>query len=339
MEISSSNMSSYNNNNYLMTFTSKMSKISDKAYKTKVSFPSKPDYLSNSKISKILNNKTLHKKCRTNNNSFSIKEDINKVNKKKDNFIYVQNNDISELFERNDNKENINLNQSNLFRTINYNRNKPYIKKTNTNKPIIKKENINSLSKEYNIDEIKGINNFITNNKTNRRNKLDKDMIKTKIIELSSLKKLIFDNNSFNNFKFFKKLNKTRNNKNNLNISNNISTINYVSNEIIRHKKTKTQNLINNFLTERTRIINRINTKIKTSSKKFGRNIKVNTSSNHFTYSNSIEKDFNKTNYIQPRPFRIESDKSPKENIYLNSNNNFYYDEKLLKLKIKKLKE
>ena len=83
MEISSSNMSSYNNNNYLMTFTSKMSKISDKAYKTKVSFPSKPDYLSNSKISKILNNKTLHKKCRTNNNSFSIKEDINKVNKKK----------------------------------------------------------------------------------------------------------------------------------------------------------------------------------------------------------------------------------------------------------------
>ena len=338
MEISSSNMSSYNNNNYLMTFTSKMSKISDKAYKTKVSFPSKPDYLSNSKISKILNNKTLHKKCRTNNNSFSIKEDINKVNKKKDNFIYVQNNDMSELFERNDNKENINLNQSNLFRTINYNRNKPYIKKTNTNKPIIKKENINSLSKEYNIGEIKGINNFITNNKTNRRNKLDKDMIKTKIIELSSLKKLIFDNNSFNNFKFFKKLNKTRNNKNNLNISNNISTINYASNEIIRHKKTKTQNLINNFLTERTRIINRINTKIKTSSKKFGRNIKVNTSSNHFTYSNSIEKDFNKTNYIQPRPFRIESDKSPKENIYLNSNNNFYYDEKLLKLKIKNQK-
>ena len=47
---------------------------------------------------------------------------------------------------------------------------------------------------------------------------------------------------------------------------------------------------------------------------------------------------FNKTNYIQPRPFRIESDKSPKENIYLNSNNNFYYDEKLLKLKIKNQK-
>ena len=153
---------------------------------------------------------------------------------------------------------------------------------------------------------------------------------------LSSLKKLIFDNNSFKNFKFFKKLNKTRNNKNSLNMSNNINTINYVSNELIRHKKTKTQNLINNFLTERTRIINRINTKIKNSSKKFGRNIKVNTSSNHFTYGNNIEKDFNNTNYIQPRPFRIENDNSSKENTYLNNNNND--DEKLLKLKIKNQK-
>ena len=91
------------------------------------------------------------------------------------------------------------LNFSKEFRTLN-NDNKTWIqsKKINLNKN-------NQNSKNYNLNEKKQNNEIIIqDNNTTAKKENNKESIKSKISELSSLKKIIFENGIFSNFQFFK---------------------------------------------------------------------------------------------------------------------------------------
>ena len=93
------------------------------------------------------------------------------------------------------------------FRTVNNDKsNRAKYKKINLNNKIQTiKGNINSNIKKYNFNKLKKIDGIIIQNinKTTKKEN-NKDSIKSKISELSTLKKLIFDNNIFIIFNFLK---------------------------------------------------------------------------------------------------------------------------------------
>ena len=141
-------------NQYLMTFSSDINNMKNRAKKINIFPQSKPTFLNGSKISKMINSfkdESLHKKCITSLNSFFEKNNINKIHNGKAKHIYAQKNNDKNLSDINDNKENINLNSQ--FRKISkeiINESKyKKIKPNNANK--IKKENTNLFSKKYNI--------------------------------------------------------------------------------------------------------------------------------------------------------------------------------------------
>ena len=324
---------------YLMTYSYTINNMKNKSNKLNNFFPSKPNFLKHSKISKMVksvNNESLHEKWKTNSNSFFTKDEIDKINKRKDKYIYIKINNNKVCNENNDNKENINLNYQQKFRTINTDKNNiPKNKKTKPiNKNKEKRENKNSILKKYNLNKFKKQNEFIINSKTIQKDIKNKDIIKSKISELSSLKKLIFENNSFKNMKFFKKLSKSRNICNVSYISNRANTMNNISYRLKKHKKTKTEDINKNFFFDRTKIYDLINSKRNNKTRKINRNFNINISHNNFSYceSNTIEK--NKT-YSSPKQFTKEDENDTKENIILGGNNNIN-DSKCFRSKLKK---
>jgi hypothetical protein len=108
-------------NQYLMTFSSDINNMKNRAKKINIFPNSKPTFLNGSKISKMMktfNDESLHKKCITSRNSFFDIVEINKINNKKVKHIYVKKNNDKDFYERNENKENINLNSQNHFKKI-----------------------------------------------------------------------------------------------------------------------------------------------------------------------------------------------------------------------------
>jgi len=332
-------------NQYLMTFSSDINNMKNRAKKINIFPNSKPTFLNGSKISKMMktfNDESLHKKCITSRNSFFDIVEINKINNKKVKHIYVKKNNDKDFYERNENKENINLNFQNHFKKISneiINENKcKKIRNNNTNK--IKKQNTNSFPKQYNIIELKKINESIHNNTIIQKENKNSDILKSKISELSSLKKVIFENNIFKNIKFFKKLGKTHNINNSLDKLNNINTINYVSSNSNRLYKTKTADINKNCFTNRNRIYNFINNKIKNKSKKINRNFKISfcsNTNNNFTTNMSItsEDKGNKSNFILPRQSSREEENYSKENILFDTNFKTYNQIKLVRNRLK----
>ena len=317
-------------NNYLMTYSSTINNTRNKTRRINIFPQSKPTFLNGSKISKMINSfkdESLHKKCITSLNSFFEKNDVNKIHNGKAKHIYVQKNHDKNFSDINDNKENINLNSQ--FRKISneiINESKyKKIKPNNANK--IKKENTNLFSKKYNIFELKKINESIHNSTNIQKDNKNIDIIKSGISELSSLKKVIFENNIFKNIKFFKKIGKTRNNNNSLDKSNNINTMNYISSRLNRHYKTKTEDINKNCFTDRNRIYNYINTKVKSKPKKINRKFKINISynNNNYTNNNSItsEEKYNKSNFMLPKQSSREEENYSKENILLDNNKTY----------------
>ena len=328
-------MSSYHvDNRFIMTNKQAINHLKDKTLRMKV-FPSKPNYLKLSRISKTLNNSSLHKKCRTNSNQFFTKEGTNKANKTKFKYIFIQNNENDEL-EGNNNKENININYENKFGTIFNEKNigQKYKKLNMNNINKIKKGKQDSNFKKNNLKGFIYIKEYIHNYNTSLKEKRNKELIKSKISELSSLKKLIFENNNFKNIKFFERSDKTRNNNKILNISNNINTMNNISSTKSKPKNTNTINLNYISFTEREKIVNRIYNKGKTKSKNLSRNILINKTFNDFNNESNIYEKYNTSNIITNQ-LNEEDSLNSKENYYLNSNKNSI-DKKLFKHKIYK---
>ena len=261
----------------------------NKSNKIKSLLPSKPYYLKGSSISKMLKDISFNKSYKTISNSFYFKE---KNKKKKTKLIYVKKNNNKETIYRNNNKENINLNFSKEFRTLN-NDNKTWIqsKKINLNKN-------NQNSKNYNLNEKKQNNEIIIqDNNTTAKKENNKESIKSKISELSSLKKIIFENGIFSNFQFFKTLRRNNNSIDVTNSMNNRNTINYFH-KLNNHKKTKTVDIKDKCITDRSKFINYLNIKFKNKLKESRRNSNFNSRNNDFTNSNSLINDNNKTQYI-----------------------------------------
>ena len=324
------------NKDHIMNLTFTIDNFKGKNHRKNQLLPSKPNFLKASKISKMLDFISPHKKNNTNTNSFCEKNDFNAFNaitKKKKKHIYVKKNNSISLNENliNSNKENINLNNRNEFKTIN--NNKINIDK-NLKQEIIAKykiniENKNSLLKKYNLEELEKIKEIIHKNSNTSSKETDRDIIQSKISELSSLKKLIFQNNNCNNFQFFKKLSRTNNI---LSITNTLDKRNTINcfHDFKKHKKTNTvdiNNKCNRCITTRDKLINYRNSKIKDIIKKRSRNCKLHNSYYHFRENITENDERNRTNY------NVVSENNFKNKIFIDNNIN---DEiKLFKQRIK----
>ena len=317
------------NKGRIMNLTFTIDNVQIKTHRKNQLLPSKPNFLKTSKISKMLDFISLHKKCNTNSNSFSEKNDFNTITKKKTKHIYVKKNNSISLNENviHSNKENINLNNRNEFNTIN--NDKHNINNNLKHKNIMEK---NSLLKKYNLEELEKIKEIIQKNNNTSRKETDRDIIQSKISELSSLKKLIFQNNNSNNFQFFKKLSRTNNI---LSINNKLNKRNTINcfHDFKKHKKTKTvdiNNKCNRCITAREKLINYRKSKIMNITKKKSRNCKFNNSYYYFTENITNTDERNRTNY------NLCSENNFKNNIFID--NNINEEIKLFKQRINKEK-
>ena len=264
----------------------------NKNNRIKILLPSKPYFLKGSNISKMLHTISFNKTCKNNGSSFLFNEK-NEINKKKVKYLNFNKNKNKDVNERNNNKENINLNVENEFRTLGGDKsNIVKFKKIQTNKG-----NINPNIKKFNFNKLNKIDGMIFQNiNTTTKKANNKDSIKSKISELSTLKKLIFDNNIFSNFQFFKKLRKFNNS---IDISNSMTkrnTINYFH-KFAKHKKTKTLGINDKCFTERPKLNDYLNIKFKNKLKESNINSQFNSSNIDFNNSNSLINYNNKTQY------------------------------------------
>ena len=325
-------------NKYLLVYSSTINQMKNKTKKINALIPSKPNFLKNSKISKMLgtfNDKSLHKKSKTNDLSLFMEDGLNTIKKNNVKLIYVKTNS-NEIYKDSDDKENINFNYQNQFRTIcnETNKNNKYNKIQLNDKNKVKKHTTNLLLKNHNLNGIRTKNELTLKHNMNQKDKKSKDIIKSKLSELTSLKKSIFDNNNFKNIKFFKKLNNSRNFNDCSDLSNNLNTINYIPTKLNKYKKKKTEYINKKCFTDRTKIYDYININSKNKSKKISRNHKNNSDFN-FMNINSISKELNKTSYLWTKQLTEENVNNSKEIFILDSGNNINNNTKNLKQKIK----
>ena len=316
--------------------------MNNKKKKISKIIPSKQNFLKYSKIAKMLNtfnNNSLHKKSKTSDISLFLVDGLNTIKKNNVKLIYVKTNS-NESYLNNDNKENINFNYPNQFRTIcndkNKNNKNDKIKINNKNK--VKKHTTNLLLKTYNLNGVKAKNELSLKSNINQKDRKNKDIIKSKISELSSLKKSIFENDNFKNIKFFKKLNTSRNINDSSDLSNNLNTINYIPdklNKLTKYKKNKIEFINKKCFTDRTKIYDYINAKTTNKSKKISRNYQTNNNDYYFMENNSITNEHNKTTYLWSKQLTDENRNNSKEIFILDSSNNINNDIKILKQKIK----
>ena len=271
-------------------------------------------------------------------------------------YIYVKKNSPSNSkIKIHKTNNNLNNKEYKEYKTINNNMtDRSKFKRINYKKD---KEKENSFLKQINIDDLKAINEFIHKSSTNQKKNNNKDLIRTKITELSSLKKLMFENNNINDYHYFRKVDKK-----NQNIINR-NTINYFTNKIARHKKTKTEDISNSFQktymnfshnkknslfsnnnynqlhfskeknnnkcnTERSKLIDymNINLQNKLHKKKISsRNFTINNSNNNITDSNSLTYENIKTNYISPKQYEEDNEKEIEKLLQIN-NTPFIYN-------------
>lgn len=243
-----------------------------------------------------------------------------KINKKVL-YIYVKKNNSNSKIKNNQIKDNSNIKEFKTIKTTTTDRSK-YKKIYNR----LDKGKGNSFLNQININDLKAINDLIRRSSSNQKNN-NKETLKSRITELSSLKKIMFENNNLKDLLFYKKENK-------IHKTENRNSINYLCNRIIKHKKTKTEiinnsspkaymnfshkkkhslNFKNNRLyskvvsdkcyTDGSKLIEYMNTNNKNKiykSKASSRNFKMN-NSNYMADSSSMTYENFKTNYISPK--------------------------------------
>ena len=297
---------------YLLTYTTIVNNINNKTNKKNSFFPSKPNNLKDSKKFKKLrildNESSIYKKCRADRNSFCMKNEDIKENKIKVNYMHASKNNYNSINEKNDNKENYSLNyQNDDFITINNTSNNFYTyKKLNiNNKKNINRENINNISKMKNRLDRTTINDLIYRNNTCRKEEemINKEIIRSKISELSSLKKLIFEDNNFKNIRFFQGLHKTRNKNlsSNINVYNTLNIFKYSPDKLNKHEKRKSNDINKKLITNKIGLRNYLNKIKQTKPRKINLNFLFDISYNNFTNTNSRFYEKNKTYYISSK--------------------------------------